>query len=196
MKNLFVVFILLLPLIAPAQSPHVLQVSGVVVATDSLIPMPYVTVYRQSDLRGTYSDHHGYFTLPIRSGDTLHFHCIGLESSIYIIPEDTTLRTLSIVQLMETDTLTTMSVTIYPYPKPYELQREILALDLPGDDYVEFNRSDGEARNYDGLFDLAEQSAGREQALLNARLTSGLVVGGNLLDGAAWKKFVRSLKDD
>ncbi len=197
MKNiLLLIAIILINCELTAQQRHVLQVSGVVVATDSLVSMPFVTIYRSSDHRGTYSDYSGYFTLPMQAGDTLNFTCIGLKNSSFVISSDTTQNHVSIVQLMETDTFTMQTITILPYPAPHKLRQELLALDLPGDGYKQFDRQPSNVAAYDGLYDLAEQSTSNEQALLNSRVTSGLVVGGNLLDGAAWKRFVRSLKDD
>ncbi len=170
--------------------------SGVVVATDSLISMPFVSIYRSSDHRGTYSDYSGYFTLPVQQGDTINFNCIGLKTSSFVIPLDSTQNHLSVVQLMEMDTFTMRPITILPYPAPHKLRQELLALDLPSDGYSKFSRTQYMAVNYDGLYDFASQSVSNEQALLNSRITSGLVSGGNLLDGNAWKKFIRSLKDD
>ncbi len=196
MKKLFLLIAALYALSSHAQQKHVVQVSGVVVATDSLISMPFVSIYRSSDHRGTYSDYSGYFTLPMQIGDTLNFTCIGLRQSKYIIPNDTSLKHLSIVQLMEEDTFTMKTINIFPYPAPHKLRQEILALDLPGDRYQKFSRAQADAASYDGLYDLAEQSTSNEQALLNARMTSGLVTGGNLLDATAWRKFIKTLRKD
>ena len=89
MKNLLLfIAIIFINCELTAQQRHVLQVSGVVVATDSLMTMPFVTIYRSSDHRGTYSDYSGYFTLPMQAGDTLNFVCIGLKNSAFIIQKN------------------------------------------------------------------------------------------------------------
>ncbi|MFA9221796.1 MAG: hypothetical protein ACEQSL_11465, partial [Sediminibacterium sp.] len=54
-------------------SPKVVQVSGVVLISDSLFPAGFVAIYRAKDRRGTYSGRDGYFTLPVMVGDTLFF---------------------------------------------------------------------------------------------------------------------------
>ncbi|MFM9986467.1 MAG: hypothetical protein ACKVOK_14605 [Flavobacteriales bacterium] len=179
-----------------AQSNHVMQVSGIVVVSDSLYPVPFVTVYRSSDHRGTYSDYSGYFTLPMQAGDTLNFLCTGLVRSSYIIPNDTTQSHISIVQWMEEDTSYTLpTVTIMPYPAPHLLTKELLALDLPGDRYVKFSRGSESASEYDGLYEVADRGAEIEQATLTARTSGGgIVSGGNLLDPSAWKNFMRAVK--
>ncbi|MGB1637014.1 MAG: hypothetical protein ACPHBR_09535, partial [Flavobacteriales bacterium] len=53
------------------RSANVVQVSGLVVTGDSLAPLPYCTVFRARDRRGTMTDVRGFFSLPALEGDTL-----------------------------------------------------------------------------------------------------------------------------
>ena len=177
-----------------SQMDRVVQVSGVVVATDSLLPVPYVTIYRSKDNRGTYTDYNGYFTMPVHAGDTLNFICIGLKKSSFVVPYDSAQSHLSIVQWMQMENVMLPTVNVLPYPEPYKLRSELLALDLPGDRYYRFNRNIAAASTYDGLRDLSEDATNDASATLIARYTSGFKSGGNLLDPQAWGKFVRALK--
>jgi hypothetical protein len=172
---------------------RVLQISGVVVATDSLIPVPYATVYRGKDNRGTFSDYSGYFTLPAEVGDTLFFMYIGLKKSTYIIPNDTT-HHISIVQWMEQEEIILPTVNVKPYPTPGKLRHEILALDLPGDQYFKFNRDLASIANYDGLAEMSDAAYRESSQTIIARYSGGFRSGGNLLDAAAWSKFMKALK--
>ena len=193
-RMLLFFLLLLLTLGVFAQSRHILQVSGVVVATDSLIPVPYATVYRSSDNRGTFSDHTGYFTLPAQAGDTLNFLFIGLKRSSYVIPSDTTQTHISIVQWMEQETLLLPTVDVLPYPSPARLRSEVLALDFPGDSYFRFDRTAASVSNYDGLRDLSSDAYAQSSATMIARYNGGFQSGGNLLDAAAWGRFVSALR--
>jgi len=177
-----------------AQSDHIIQVSGIAVAGDSLIPVPFASIYRSSDYRGTFSDYQGYFTMPAIAGDTLHFVFIGLKKSLYIVPNDTTQQHISIVQWMEQDTLTLPTVNILPYPSRYRLRAEILALDLPGDRYYKFSRDVISIAQLDGLRDLSADAFSDQGDRNTMRQTSGFKSGGNLLDAAAWSSFVRSIR--
>ena len=56
----------------------VVQLTGVVVEGDSLGPIPFATVYRARDQRGTITDEYGFFAIPARVGDTVRFSAIGL----------------------------------------------------------------------------------------------------------------------
>jgi hypothetical protein len=195
MRTLLILSIVLLnSVVAEAQSRHILQVSGVVVATDSLIPVPYATVYRSSDNRGTFSDHTGYFTLPVLAGDTLHFMFLGLKQSTYVIPFDTIQTHISMVQWMEQDEILLPTVNVLPYPSPARLRAEVLALDFPGDGYFRFNRAAASVSNYDGLRDLSADAYAEASATMIARYNGGFRSGGNLLDAASWGRFVNALR--
>jgi hypothetical protein len=177
-----------------AQEKFILQVSGVVVATDSLIPVPYATVFRSSDNRGTFSDHTGYFTLPVVAGDTLNFIFLGLRRSRYVIPNDTTQVHISIVQWMEQEDVLLPAVNVLPYPSPGRLRAEILALDFPGDTYFRFDRTAASVTSIDGLRDLSADAYAEASATMIARYNGGFRSGGNLLDAASWGRFVNALK--
>ena len=195
MRKLIVLILLaVLANFANAQKRHILQVSGVVVATDSLIPVPYATVFRTSDNRGTFSDHTGYFTLPVVAGDTLNFIFLGLRRSTFIIPDDTVQTHISIVQWMEQENVLLPAVNVLPYPSPARLRSEVLALDFPGDGYFRFDRTAASVSNYDGLRDLSADAYAEASATMIARYNGGFRSGGNLLDADAWGRFVSALR--
>ena len=177
-----------------AQVKKAIQVSGVIVATDSLIPVPYATIYRSNDRRGTFADYNGYFTLPALVGDTIHFTSVGLKNSFFVIPDDSVQTHISIVQWMEVTEVMLPEVVVRPYPSPGSLRRELLALDLPGDRYYRFSREAVNAKDYDGLADLSENAVNEANDMMITRYTSGFKSGGNLLDAVAWGNFVKSLK--
>jgi hypothetical protein len=165
-----------------------------VVATDSLLPVPYATVYRSSDNRGTFSDHTGYFTLPALAGDTLNFMFLGLKKSSYVIPYDTTQTHISIVQWMEQQEVMLPTVNVLPYPSPGRLRAEVLALDFPGDGYFRFDRTAASVSTYDGLRDLSADAYAEASATMIARYNGGFRSGGNLLDAASWGRFMNAIR--
>jgi hypothetical protein len=181
------------PVVTPIQQPKVVQVSGVVLASDSLYPAQFVGIYRSRDYRGTFSDLSGYFTLPVLAGDTLHFRCIGLRESIFVIPAETKETALSLVQLMEPDTSTLPTVYILPYPAPHKLRQEILALDLPGDNFYAFRRGNSASLS-DDLADFSDAAYENASSTLDARYNNGFKSGGNLLSQAAWSQFMKTMK--
>jgi hypothetical protein len=174
---------------------QIVQVSGVVVTSDSLMPVAFANIYRSSDYRGTFSDYKGYFTLPIAQGDTLHFDCIGQQHAIFVIPYDSLINHMSIVQFMEEDTVLLPTVYVLPHPAKHKLREEVLALDLPGDKYFKFDRKNGDIANYDGLHDFASLAYQNASEINNARYNTKFFSGGNLLDPAAWGKFMQSIRN-
>ena len=68
------------------EATGVVQVSGLVVTGDSLSPLPYCTVYRARDRRGTMTDLRGFFSLPALEGDTLEFSSVGYVTRRAVIP--------------------------------------------------------------------------------------------------------------
>lgn len=192
---LFLLFALGLAEHASAQTDRrAVQVTGAVVATDSLVPVPFATIYRAHDHRGTYTDQNGYFTMPAEPGDTLFFSYIGLKLSYYPIPLEPESDHLSIIQWMEVDTTPMAPLVIYPYPMPHLLRGEVLALDLPGDGYFRFDRDAASVANFDGLADLTAAAQNESAAMAAARYTSGFRSGGNLLDAASWGRFMNSIR--
>lgn len=174
--------------------PKVVQVSGVVLISDSLFPAGFVAIYRAKDRRGTYSGRDGYFTLPVMVGDTLFFSCTGLKDSYFVIPVNTTEYQISMVQVMNMESYMLPTAYILPYPSRTRLRSEILSLDLPGDNYVSFRREESGIINYDGMLDFSAQSYRSASSQIQNRYNNGFYSGGNLLSKDAWGKFMRSMK--
>jgi hypothetical protein len=181
--------------IGQAVWPKVVQVTGVVLVSDSLFPASYVSIYRSRDKRGTYSNKDGYFTMPVIAGDTLLFTCAGLEDSYFIIPKDTPEDKLSMVQIMNVSPFTLPTAYILPYPNKNRLRAEVLSLDLPGDFYVSWKRESSSMSNYDGSVDFSKESYNSASLQMQRRYSGGLYTGGNLLDADSWKKFIKTLND-
>ncbi|MFZ4784385.1 MAG: hypothetical protein ACOYLH_02845 [Flavobacteriales bacterium] len=173
-------------------APKVVQLSGVVMVSDSLYPAPFVGIFRARDYRGTYSDINGYFTLPVEEGDTLQFKCTGLKNSYFIVPSGNSGHQMSIVQLMQTDTVELPTAYILPFPAPQDLRREILAMDLPGDNYMAFNRESTSLNDLDGMADFSDRAYNQATSTLDARYNNGFQSGGNILSKEAWSQFIRS----
>jgi len=111
----------------------VVQVSGLLVAGDSLVPVPYATVRVKDHYRGTITDHMGFFSMPVYSTDTLIFSAVGYRSTPFYFTEITDTRKYSIVQVMRRDTVMLPTTYIYPWPTPENFKREFLALDAVDD---------------------------------------------------------------
>jgi hypothetical protein len=168
---------------------NAVQITGACLVSDSLYPAPYVSIFRNRDHRGTYSNRDGYFTIPALEGDTLTFFCTGLKSSIFVVPV-TEEHQIQVVQVMEIEAIELSPLYILPYPAPHELKREILALDLPGDGHQLFKRDEVSLASFDGMNDFSSMAYENASTILTARYSNGFVSGGNILSNDAWRSFI------
>jgi len=177
----------------------VVQVSGLVVTGDSLMPIPYSTVYRARDARGTMTDPQGFFSIPVLEGDTLRFSSTGFITREVVITAGGELNRISLVQPMSRDTVMINNAYIYPWPSRDAFRKEFMALGLDEDAYSIGQQAINPFDIYDRLIDvgldgqaLASQDA-REVALEYSNL--GGIPTTNLLNPVAWVQFLKALKN-
>ena len=126
---LSLVFLLLPSLQTKGQS--VVQVSGVVFSKElepQRVPNALVTVVGRK--RNTLSAADGFFSLALQPGDTLRITRLGFKPERLWI-SDTLKGSSYLVQVaLDWDTTQLDEVTLYPWPRPENLQRELLAMDV------------------------------------------------------------------
>ena len=185
-------------------TPMVVQLTGVVVEGDSLGPVPFATVYRQRDQRGTITDEYGFFAIPARVGDTIRFSAIGLNDGQLVVPDLTGQEMpdrMSVVQPLRVDTVMMDEARIYPWPSRERFKQEFMALRLEADARERARRN----LNFDpmALYDrMAELGSSPEEnfRLLQARQAEmagyqGGVMPVSLLNPAAWGQFINALRN-
>ncbi len=104
------------PIIAQEGEPKLIQLSGVVISSDSLEEMPFAGVYDQTIKRGTIADNYGFFSIVVQPGDTISFRYYGFKPSAFIVPDTLTDNRYSIIHTMIKDTFEIDEVVIYPWP--------------------------------------------------------------------------------
>lgn len=179
--------------------PEVVQLSGVLVTGDSLMPVPYSNVFRTRDNTGVISNALGFFTLPAFEGDTIMFSNIGYRNVIYVIPQDSEDKMLNIVQLIAPDTIKLDVADVYPWPSKANFSSEFLALELPEDNLARMQR------NLDPLemqkrmkFLTPEGQASAMYAMNNEALrlqSMGAAPNISLLNPFAWAQFLSALRN-
>jgi len=111
----------------------IVQVSGIVMTSDSLGAISYATIAVKGTSRGTYANYEGFFSIVARKGETLQFMAIGYDTKEYTIPEDHIGDRLTLVQLLTDDTYNLPETVIFPWPSREHLKLEFLALDVKKD---------------------------------------------------------------
>ena len=180
----------------PAQ---VVQVSGLVVTGDSLSPLPYCTVFRSRDRRGTMTDARGFFSLPALTGDTLEFSSVGYVSQQAVIPEGGELARVNLVQPMGRDTVTMNDAFVYPWPSRERFRQDFLALGLPNQGLDPAWDSPMDPMDvYDRLSEVGRDGQSTSSSALAAQAQQAGYAGQappvNLLNPVAWAQFLQALK--
>ncbi len=118
-----------------AQQKKVVQLSGIILGTDSTSGLPGVHVYVPKRQDGTTSNYLGFFSLPVLVGDSVVFSAIGYKRQSYIVPDMN--KQVTVVVEMVTDTTYLETITIMPFPTEEIFKEAVLALNLPADEEVD-----------------------------------------------------------
>lgn len=177
----------------------VVQVTGVVVTGDSLMPIPYATVYRARDQRGTIADERGFFSLPTLGGDTLRFTAVGFEPQWFLVPHEHQDGRVNLVLPMGRSTVNLDAAVVYPWPAKDKFRTEFLSLDLAPDAFSLGEDRLAVLRSQDQLMDVGGDSystythAMRQAAIQNGYL--GQLPPISILNPAAWVQFIDALRN-
>lgn len=182
-----------------AKSKDLIQFSGVVVGSDSLAPVPYASIIVKNTSRGTISDYFGYFSFVAKKNDTIEFTAIGYRSAIFIIPDTLSSNTYSLIQMLNTDTITLKQVDIHPWPSKEQFKQAFLNLNVTDKDMMYATKNMERAA-------LKQQMAGMAaDATLNYKYATqeyqskiyymGQYPSISLLNPVAWAKFIKAWKN-
>ena len=200
---LLAIFLSLVPASAQEnfENDDLIQFSGVVVTSDSLMPVPFATILVKHTNRGTTSDYYGYFSFVAQKGDTLVFSSIGYRDSEFYVPDSLVGNRYSLIHSMTSDTIELETVNVYPWPTPEQFKEAFLALKIPDDD-LEIARKNlnpellaekAKAMPMNGSLNFKWQNQQRANQLYYAGQlrTNNL---SNLLNPFAWAQFIEAWK--
>lgn len=124
--------LLSLPILGFSQSIEpVIQLSGIILDSNSGKGIPYAHLVIKSRLQGSISDFEGFFSLPVVKGDTIELSSVGYHTKTYIVPDVINNKYYSVYQDLEPDTLRVDEVILYPWPSKENFREEFLAIDPP-----------------------------------------------------------------
>lgn len=109
---------------------RVIQLSGVILNSDSTDAVPGVNIYVPKKGRGTSSNRFGYFSMPVAEGDSIVFSFIGLKRQSFKVPEVVSQDRLSLILTMVEDAYTLSEVEVLPYPTEEEFKNAVLAMNV------------------------------------------------------------------
>ncbi len=175
----------------------VIQLSGIILNSDSTDAVPGVNIYVPKKGRGTSSGRFGYFSMPVLEGDSIIFSFIGLKKQTFKIPETVENDRISLILTMEVDEIALAEIEVMPYPSEAEFKQAILAMNVV--DPMSISRAN---MSPEMLLRWAESMPASSnenfryfqqgQMLQNQDLYGPRPL--RLLDPFAWSQFIRSIK--
>jgi hypothetical protein len=115
---------------------RVIQLSGIILAEDSISGIPGVHIYVPKAGRGTTSLRNGYFSMAVLVGDSVVISSIGYGRQHWIIPERAPEFYTVIVEMVP-DITYLKEVTIMPFPTEEVFKQAVLALNVPLDNGID-----------------------------------------------------------
>ncbi|MGB1032616.1 MAG: carboxypeptidase-like regulatory domain-containing protein [Flavobacteriales bacterium] len=201
MRFLALLFFFCTPVALLAQdelSNDVVQFSGLVVTGDSLSPIPFATVYRVRDNRGTVTDTRGFFSIPAIKGDTIRFSSVGYIPTEIYISDTLSSNRYNVVQYLNTDTVQIQTSFIYPWPTKQKFKQELLALDLDADEEERARQNLEAIMLYNRMAELGADGGEAYKASMiqqSQRISySGQVPPQNIFSPIAWAQFISAWK--
>uniref|UniRef100_UPI00404B4089 carboxypeptidase-like regulatory domain-containing protein n=1 Tax=Fluviicola sp. TaxID=1917219 RepID=UPI00404B4089 len=191
----FLVLLLQTVVFSQVKNDRLVQLSGVVISSDSLQEMPYAAIYNRSVKRGTIADMYGFFSLVVQPGDTLLFRYVGHKPSSYIVPDTLKDDRYSIIHMMELDSVAYNEVIIYPWPSKEAFAQAFIEMN-PYDDALLRAQRQLSGQNLAALASKVSSDAsisyGNVMNQQNTRLyTMGQSPVNNLMNPFAWASFLQ-----
>lgn len=176
------------------------QFSGRVISTDDgkIERLIYTNIAVKGTSRGTTSDIDGFFSLPVREGETVVFSRIGYERKEFKVPEDIEGRLFSKDIIMSRDTLFLPETLIYPWPDKDFFKIEFLALEI-GNSLEDLAAENLSPEKLEILRELLPVDGG-EISKMELRQAAqsyyyyGQIKPQNIFNPLSWKKFIDAIK--
>lgn len=179
------------------QEKKVVQLSGIILNSDSTDAVPGVNIYVPKKGRGTVSGRFGYFSMPVLEGDTIVFTFIGLKKQTFTIPQKMENDRISLILTMEVDEIALAEIEVLPYPTEDEFKQAVLTMSAA--DPMSISRTN---MRPEMLLRWAEAmpASGNEnfRAFQESQMLQNQDIYGprplRILDPFAWSQFIRSIK--
>lgn len=181
------------------EEDELIQFSGVILTTDSLLAIPLAHIIVKNAMRGTVSDFNGYFSFVAKKNDTVEFTAIGFKTGRFIIPDSIVNNRYSIIQVMSTDTIYLTETVIYPWPTKEEFKEAFLTLEIPEDDLEIARKNLNNEQLWLKAQNLPASGSVNFKYLMHQNVDKLYYNGQSqpitILNPFAWAKFIKSWKN-
>lgn len=122
---------------AQAQNQRrIIQLSGVVLGSDSASFIPGVHIYVPKAGRGTTTNSVGFFSMPVLVGDSIAISSVGFQRQHYIVPPSSREFQTIIITMVE-DVTFLKEIEIVPFPTEEVFKEAVLAMNMPLDQNID-----------------------------------------------------------
>ncbi len=188
-------------LVAQTPAPKtnaLIQLSGLVVSSDSLRGLPLVSIRIKNTSKGTFTDDGGFFSFVVRRGDTILFSSIGYKTISYVVPPDLKGVKYTLIQPLSEDTVFLNTAVIRSYPTPDEFDYFFVKATIP-DAYYESSTRNLRKKTLQGIsqsmsMDGVEQQQYATQQQAYRYYYNGQLPPNRIFDPFAWGQFFDAWK--
>lgn len=182
-----------------AQSPRLIQYSGVVLSTDSATtPVPFASVYNRSIRLGSIANFQGFFTFASRVGDTIEISSVGYKKGLVVVPDIPDKESYTALIFLEPDVSMLPEARVYPWFSKDQFRDAFVHLNIPDDD-LERARKNLDANKLQELGEtLKDGTLSATQSLQNYSSTyyyAGQYRPQAILSPSAWMQFFNALQN-
>jgi hypothetical protein len=197
---IYIIVLSLLPFLSQAQFgfANMVELTGVVMSSDSLRYLPYVSVEVEGENRGVVSSEKGVFSLIVKKGSKVKFSNLGFKEVQVKVPENLEGIRYSIIQLMVQDTFYLPTTIIRPALSKEEFERAFVNWNIPMDQ-LEKARRNTEMNTIRAMAmtlpkDGGENTGYYQQLELQRRYWAGGQPPMNIFSPFAWADFFKAWK--
>lgn len=177
---------------------ELIQLSGVVVSSDSTEGLPLVSVGIKRSGKGTLTDESGYFSLVVKRTDTIVFSFIGYKTAEFVLPAFIKGVKYSTVQVLKEDTIYLNTAIIRSYPTPDEFNYYFVKASIP-DAYYGASSRNLRQKSLQQLamnmqMDGIESGSYAAQQQAYRYYYNGQVPPNRVFDPFAWSQFYKAVR--
>lgn len=177
---------------------NIIQFSGIIKDSEENVPIPFASIYVKSSYRGTITNLEGFFSFPVKEGDTILVHSLGHKEFELVIPAKLDKKSFSKLILLERDTFQLKEVQVYPWPSKQQFREAFINLDVP-DNLMDIAKKNFEKMNLKDFDKITPYDARENYDLFVKDYVSKMYYAGQsapiqLLNPIAWSEFFRAVK--
>jgi hypothetical protein len=180
------------------EEKNFVQFSGLVVEGDSLFGVPGAHVLNPATRRATTTSLFGYFSIPVRQGDTLVIAAIGFKKKLVRIPDSDTIQSFNAMIQLEDDVVQLREVLITSFPSERVFKEALISMNTR-DSYLGNVQENLDPQTMAALLNTVPNDGALSheyymQRYIQAIETRYVANSISLLNPFAWKRFFQDLK--